>query len=132
MAGTKPAGGPAASPFRFSVRNARLDWRLLAELDCDRIWRETDIDALERALDTVCYGDITVEDPRHVSGTCVAKLRVCRAASVHFTQGLTESSLLTHSTRAGPSMAKLFRLAQMQVEYLLHVQARPTPPSVLS
>jgi hypothetical protein len=85
MAGTKPAGGPAASPFRFSVRNARLDWRLLAELDCDRIWRETDIDALERALDTVCYGDITVEDPRHVSGTCLARLCVYRAASVHFT-----------------------------------------------
>ena len=59
---------PPGAPFRFAARHARLDWRLLAELDCDRIWRETDIDALERALDTVCYGDLSVEDPRHVTG----------------------------------------------------------------
>ena len=61
---------PPGAPFRFAARHARLDWRLLAELDCDRIWRETDIDALERALDTVCYGDLSVEDPRHVTGEC--------------------------------------------------------------
>ncbi len=65
---TAPGAKAPPAPFRFEVRRARLDWRLLAELDAERISRETDIDALERALDTVCFGDITVEDPRHVSG----------------------------------------------------------------
>jgi zinc finger protein DZIP1 len=59
---------PPPPPFRFEVRRARLDWRLLAEVDAERVGRETDIDTLERALDTVCFGDISVEDPRHVSG----------------------------------------------------------------
>jgi hypothetical protein len=69
-----PPGAPvgalalARPPFRFEPRRARLDWRLLAALDADRIARETDIDALERALDTVSFGDVTVEDPRHLSG----------------------------------------------------------------
>jgi hypothetical protein len=57
-----------ATAFRFEPRRARLDWRLLASVDADRIARETDIDALERALDTVSFGDIAVEDPRHLSG----------------------------------------------------------------
>jgi hypothetical protein len=66
-----PGGGQLALPrpaFRFEPRRARLDWRMLAALDADRIARETDIDALERALDTVSFGDISVEDPRHLSG----------------------------------------------------------------
>ena len=57
-----------SAAFRFEPRRARLDWRLLAAVDADRIARETDIDALERALDTVSFGDIAVEDPRHLSG----------------------------------------------------------------
>lgn len=70
---TTPASAPSKAAgvtpfFRFEPRHARLDWRLLATLDVDRIARETDIDALEAALDTVCFGDVCVEDPRHVSG----------------------------------------------------------------
>ena len=63
-----PTGGMPPSSFRFAVRTSRLDWRALAEVEVERVARETDIDALERVLDTVCYGDVTVEDPRHVSG----------------------------------------------------------------
>jgi len=66
----------SSSSFRFEPRRARLDWRLLAAVDAERIARETDIDALERALDTVSFGDIAVEDPRHLSG---ARLRVTHA-----------------------------------------------------
>lgn len=54
--------------FKFEPRRARLDWRLLSGIDVDRIARETDIDTLEQALDTVAFGDVTVEDPRLLTG----------------------------------------------------------------
>lgn len=129
-----------SSAFRFEPRRARLDWRLLAAVDADRIARETDIDTLERALDTVSFGDIAVEDPRHLSGA-----RLACAASQHDSLGALRlppgrkrdaaRRCGRHSAQsadrrpgfrgAGPSMVKLFRLAQMMIEYLLHVQARP-------
>ena len=62
------AGGRPSAAFHFEPRTLRLDWRLLAELDPDRLMADTDIDGLERALDTVCFGDISVEDPRVLSG----------------------------------------------------------------
>ena len=116
-------------PFRFAARHARLDWRLLAELDCDRIWRETDIDALERALDTVCYGDLSVEDPRHITGERLPRgwpaARPCSDLPRLRTPKVNRGRRTDPAPpRPGPSMVKLFRLAQMQVEYLLHVQVR--------
>lgn len=77
--------GDAAKAFKFEPRRARLDWRLLSAIDVDRLARETDIDSLEQALDTVTFGDVTVEDPRLLTGTqlldyrvsCVHNLRAC-------------------------------------------------------
>ena len=129
-----------SSTFRFEPRRARLDWRLLASVDADRIARETDIDSLERALDTVSFGDIAVEDPRHLSGA----RPLARPATQHSFAGARRASAgrqragvraaRPHSAQsadrrfrrsaAAPSMVKLFRLAQMMIEYLLHVQAR--------
>ena len=128
-----------ATAFRFEPRRARLDWRLLASVDADRVARETDIDALERALDTVSFGDISVEDPRHLSGARPLAPRrsaapPARGARRRAGSGPACGAARTHSARsadrrvgrsaAAPSMVKLFRLAQMMIEYLLHVQAR--------
>lgn len=134
-----------SSAFRFEPRRARLDWRLLAAVDADRIARETDIDTLERALDTVSFGDIAVEDPRHLSGArlaCAATHHAAlgppraapapkRAAALCCGRHSAQSADRRPGFRvAGPSMVKLFRLAQMMIEYLLHVQARPPGAAV--
>ena len=83
-----PTGEQSAS-FRFEARRARLDWRLLHSVDVDRLMRENDLDMLETTLETVAFGDVTVEDSRN---------------------------LTVNNSR------KILRLAQCQVEYLLHVQ----------
>lgn len=125
-----------SKPFKFEPRRARLDWRLLSAVDVDRIARETDIDTLEQALDTVAFGDVTVEDPRLLTGA-IARRRAGAAG-----RALVEAEwvscgdkvlpgavshvrcvkffLLLHSS--GPNFLKVFRLGQLTVEYLLHVQ----------
>ena len=59
--------GAAPGTFKFEKRNTRLDWRLLHSLDVDRIVRETDLDTLESALETVAFGDVSMEDPRNLT-----------------------------------------------------------------
>eukprot|EP00740_Mantoniella_antarctica_P000575 CAMPEP_0181395378 /NCGR_PEP_ID=MMETSP1106-20121128/28308_1 /TAXON_ID=81844 /ORGANISM="Mantoniella antarctica, Strain SL-175" /LENGTH=251 /DNA_ID=CAMNT_0023516995 /DNA_START=126 /DNA_END=878 /DNA_ORIENTATION=+ len=82
-------GGVDVEPFRFEARRARLDWRLLHAVDVDRMMRENDLDALESTLETVAFGDVSVEDSRNLTAN---------------------------------NSRKILRLAQCQVEYLLHVQ----------
>ncbi|KAK3254491.1 hypothetical protein CYMTET_36294 [Cymbomonas tetramitiformis] len=53
--------GPVKA-FGFEKRRQRLDWRLLHSVDVDRVIRETDIDLLERAVETIAFGDIEAED----------------------------------------------------------------------
>lgn len=68
LASNDVGDAPQVKAFKFEPRRARLDWRLLSAVDADRIARETDIDTLEQVLDTVAFGDVTVEDPRLLTG----------------------------------------------------------------
>ncbi|GAB4818914.1 hypothetical protein N2152v2_005960 [Parachlorella kessleri] len=87
----RPPGSGCLSHFSFQQPRARIDWRALHSVDVDCLVRGTDIDALERVLDVVAFGDIEAEDARN----------------------LTPHNFI-----------KLFRIAQLTVEYLLFVQDR--------
>ncbi|KAK9806976.1 hypothetical protein WJX72_009222 [[Myrmecia] bisecta] len=87
---------PLAEPvpvkaFHFDSRRTRIDWRILHGVDIDRVVRDTDLDALDRVVSIIAFGDIEAEDTRN----------------------LTELNFV-----------KIFRLGQLTVEYLLHVQDR--------
>jgi len=66
-------------PFRFGERRQRLDWQLLGGVEPERLQRERDIDALERVLETLAFGDVTAEDPRVLHGAS-SELRCARCA----------------------------------------------------
>lgn len=86
-----PPAAPPPPPFRFHAPRALIDWRALHALDVRAVVRDTDIDALERVLDVVAFGDMEAEDAR----------------------------VLTPA-----NCTQAFRLAQLTVDYLLHVQDR--------
>ena len=128
-----PTGEQSAS-FRFEARRARLDWRLLHSVDVDRLMRENDLDMLETTLVRIV--------------TLLLKRRPLRPPKDGCSKSLTEISRLTTTPRPRPhtpprqqetvafgdvtvedsrnltvnNSRKILRLAQCQVEYLLHVQ----------
>ncbi|KAJ9523881.1 hypothetical protein QJQ45_020074 [Haematococcus lacustris] len=58
---------PAFSPFRFEVKRARIDWRLLHGVDLNAIIRDVDLDTLERIVGIIAFGDIDAEDTRQLT-----------------------------------------------------------------
>ncbi|KAI8921456.1 Iguana/Dzip1-like DAZ-interacting protein N-terminal-domain-containing protein [Entophlyctis helioformis] len=74
--------------FFFRRRRERLNWRMLAAIDADRVMRDVDVPALQEIMENVTFCDIDAEDLRYID----------------------------------PNFVKLFRLAQMMIEYLLHSQ----------
>ncbi|KAI5070524.1 hypothetical protein GOP47_0014867 [Adiantum capillus-veneris] len=65
---------PAAPPFCFQRRCARIDWRTLHALDVDQIIREIDVNKLESVLDTIAFGDVQGEDTRNFTEANFVKL----------------------------------------------------------
>ncbi|KAG7261090.1 hypothetical protein CRUP_024783 [Coryphaenoides rupestris] len=80
-------------PFKFRARRESVDWRRVGALDVDRVAAELDVDSLQRHVAAVAFCSLEGE-------RCPA----CRAP-------------------LDPALAKLFRLAQLTVEWLLHCQA---------
>lgn len=81
LLGAPPAAKPSAAPaqpFRFAPPRALIDWRALHALDVAAIARDTDIDALERVLDVVAFGDIEAEVRSQPSFEGRFKLPLCR------------------------------------------------------
>lgn len=103
--GAPPKPPPAAPCFRFAPRRARLDWRLLGGLDVDEVARESDLDALEGALDTVAFGDVTLEDPRNVSGAREGGAR--RRAGQPAGRGRRQASSVLASAPTGRTALRL-------------------------
>ncbi|KAL6752459.1 hypothetical protein V8C86DRAFT_2753936 [Haematococcus lacustris] len=58
---------PSFSPFRFEVKRARIDWRLLHGVDLNTIIRDVDLDTLERIVGIIAFGDIDAEDTRQLT-----------------------------------------------------------------
>jgi hypothetical protein len=115
---------PRHEAFRFQGRRGRIDWLLVSDLDPARLVKERDISALERVLDTLAFGDVTVEDPHVLSG---AWLRGHAHAARRAGSGVSRAPAMQQADwvpPAGGALFKLFRLAQLTIEYLLFVQAR--------
>ena len=122
-------GDPSTPEFQFEARRARLDWRLLHAVDVDRLMRENDIDTLET----------TLVRPR-VSPDARFAISASTTTSAGPTATRTSPSIPSPPLRRRPwrsatspsedsrnapttnNARKIIRLAQCQVEYLLHVQ----------
>jgi hypothetical protein len=52
--------------FYFKRRTERLDWRLLAALQVEKIHREVDIESLQEIMENITFCDVDSEDLRYV------------------------------------------------------------------
>ena len=143
-----PSDAPPA--FAFEARRARMDWRAIHAVDVDRMMRENDIDTLESVLvrprlvprvptrrarsSTTTFSrrrvivsqpasglarDTRRVNPRNpVSRPTTRPARRRRQETVTFGDVSVEDSRYLTTSNA----RKVIRLAQCQVEYLLHVQ----------
>ncbi|XP_030637608.1 cilium assembly protein DZIP1 [Chanos chanos] len=101
--GPRPASamsGPSTStpvtmtiaPFKFRARRESVDWRRIGAVDVDRVAAELDFHTLQEHITAVTFCSVEGE-----------RCPRCNSA-------------------ADPALLKLFRLAQLTVEYLLHSQ----------
>ncbi|KAK2557589.1 Cilium assembly protein DZIP1L [Acropora cervicornis] len=77
--------------FSFGRRQEKVDWRMLASVDVDRIQQEMDVKTLQNNIMHVTFCNI-------------------------------EAELGMHSFGCDPNFIKMFKLAQLIIEYLLHSQ----------
>ncbi|XP_057194842.1 cilium assembly protein DZIP1 isoform X2 [Triplophysa rosa] len=85
-------GTAVPPPFKFRARRESVDWRRFNAVDVDRVACEMDFDALQEHITAVTFCNVEGE-------------RCPRCQSP-----------------VDPALIKLFRLAQLTVEYLLHSQ----------
>ncbi|XP_056607460.1 cilium assembly protein DZIP1 isoform X2 [Triplophysa dalaica] len=90
--GVGTVGTVVPPPFKFRARRESVDWRRFNAVDVDRVACEMDFDALQEHITAVTFCNVEGE-------------RCPRCQSP-----------------VDPALIKLFRLAQLTVEYLLHSQ----------
>ncbi|KAJ3178687.1 hypothetical protein HDU85_005090 [Gaertneriomyces sp. JEL0708] len=89
MVRPRPPPFSSSTDFTSSRRTERLDWRLLAQLDLERMRKQINVDELQTFMGNVVYCDIEKE-----------------------------------GINVDASFVKLFQLAQLIIEYLLHSQGQ--------
>lgn len=89
-----PSSGVASTilPFKFRPRRESVDWRRISALDVDLVVSQLDVDTLQEHIGTVTF--------------CSLEGERCQRCQ----------------TPVDPALIKLFRLAQLTVEWLLHCQ----------
>lgn len=94
MSGPLTSSGAAVipPPFKFRARRENVDWRRINAVDVDRVASELDCHTLQEHITEVTFCS--------VEGECCQR---CQSP-------------------VDPALIKLFRLAQLTVEYLLHSQ----------
>uniref|UniRef100_A0A8C1SUW9 Cilium assembly protein DZIP1 n=1 Tax=Cyprinus carpio TaxID=7962 RepID=A0A8C1SUW9_CYPCA len=97
MSGPLTSSGAATStgippPFRFRARRENVDWRRISAIEVDRVASELDFHTLQEHITEVTFCDVEGE-----------RCHRCKSP-------------------VDPALIKLFRLAQLTVEYLLHSQ----------
>lgn len=97
MSGPLTSSGAAAStsippPFKFRARRENVDWRRINAVDVDQVACEMDFHALQEHITAVTFCNVEGE-----------RCHRCQSP-------------------VDPALIKLFRLAQLTVEYLLHSQ----------
>lgn len=82
----------AILPFKFRPRRESVDWRRISALDVDLVVSQLDVDVLQEHIGTVTFCSLEGE-----------RCQRCQSP-------------------VDPALIKLFRLAQLTVEWLLHCQ----------
>ncbi|KAA0713353.1 Zinc finger protein [Triplophysa tibetana] len=90
--GVGTVGTVLPPPFKFRARRESVDWRRFNAVDVDRVACEMDFDALQEHITAVTFCNVEGE-----------RCPCCQSP-------------------VDPALIKLFRLAQLTVEYLLHSQ----------
>lgn len=89
---TAPAMTPSGGAFQFRPRRESVDWRRINAVDVDLVVSRLDVDALQEHVSTVTFCGLDGE-----------RCQRCQSP-------------------VDPALIKLFRLAQLTVEWLLHCQ----------
>lgn len=89
---TPSSGASAVLPFKFRPRRESVDWRRISALDVDLVVSQLDVDVLQEHIGTVTFCSLEGE-----------RCQRCQSP-------------------VDPALIKLFRLAQLTVEWLLHCQ----------
>lgn len=89
---TPSSGASSVLPFKFRPRRESVDWRRINALDVDLVVSQLDVDALQEHIGTVTFCSLDGE-----------RCQRCQSP-------------------VDPALIKLFRLAQLTVEWLLHCQ----------
>lgn len=89
---TPSSGASGILPFKFRPRRESVDWRRINALDVDLVVSQLDVDALQEHISTVTFCSLDGE-----------RCQRCQSP-------------------VDPALIKLFRLAQLTVEWLLHCQ----------
>lgn len=89
---TPSSGASAVLPFKFRPRRESVDWRRISAVDIDLVVSQLDVDALQEHISTVTFCSLDGE-----------RCQRCQSP-------------------VDPALIKLFRLAQLTVEWLLHCQ----------
>lgn len=91
-AGLAMSGASIPTPFKFRTRRESVDWRQINAIDVERVAGELDFQMLQE----------------HIAGVTFCNLEGERC--------------LNCQSHVDPALLKLFRLAQLTIEYLLHSQ----------
>lgn len=89
---TPSSGISAGLPFRFRPRREKVDWRRIHAVDIDHVVSQLDVDVLQEHINTVTFCSLDAEQCQR----CQSPMDL--------------------------TLMKLFRLAQLSVEWLLHCQ----------
>lgn len=91
--GMTPSSGISVGlPFRFRPRREKVDWRRIQAVDIDYVVSQLDVDVLQEHINTVTFCSLDAEQCQR----CQSPMDL--------------------------TLMKLFRLAQLSVEWLLHCQ----------
>ncbi|XP_071759145.2 cilium assembly protein DZIP1 [Centroberyx gerrardi] len=89
---TPPSSSSAMAPFKFRPRRESVDWRRISAVDVDLVVSQLDVNALQEYINTVTFCSLEGE-----------RCQRCQSP-------------------VDPVVVKLFRLAQLTVEWLLYCQ----------
>lgn len=89
---TLPGRASAVHPFKFQLRRETVDWRRINAVDIDMVMNQMDVNTLQEHIKAVTFGCLDGE-----------RCQKCRSP-------------------VDPALVKLFQLAQLTVEWLLHCQ----------
>ncbi|OQR82170.1 hypothetical protein THRCLA_11090 [Thraustotheca clavata] len=83
-------------PFAFRQRQGKLDTKTIAQIDLNRVVRDTDIDTIQNHLENLAFSDVTLQDVNQYSDEYFLKLFQIAQLSVEYLLNVQES-LVQHT-----------------------------------